>query len=152
MTAKRNKATGLGFETIFELQARQRGLYAEKNLLSARFLPTKKLIAVKSRLDFNLMTNTGKAAFVDLKSFVGESFTYSSIEPHQLGQALNYESRGFPSGFVVWFRKTNAVVFFSARTIQQAGPGNSFDATKGKILGQFESFNAGLIFLGEGVH
>lgn len=143
-----NRLNGSGFEAILERQARARGLLAVKMGLSARMIGFKKVLAVKSHLDFEIVRRDGRVAKIDAKCY-SDSFRYSEIRPHQLEKALLYESWGIPAGLVVWFRKPDQVSYFSARTLARIGPGHSFRPGQGLALGHLSSFDLGLIFKAE---
>lgn len=108
-----NRANGAGFEKIFEFQARRQGFLVVRNELSARFIGPKKLIPVKSNLDWTLIRRDGAVAIIDTKCFA-DRFSPSQIDPTQLNRALAYEAFSLPSGFVVWHRKPDKVIYYSA--------------------------------------
>lgn len=129
------------FEKLFIRQAQRNGLLAIKNHLSAKHGWKGRLILIKSELDFKLITQSGRVGFFDCKSFAGEKFTYSMIDPDQMQRAITYVEWNVPAGFVIWFRKYNRVVFFSVATIANKGPGTSFGPRDGDLLGRYEEFN-----------
>lgn len=137
----RNQAQGAAFEAAFEMEAKRADLLPVRNGQKVRWLRNGQMVAIKSNLDWTLLAREGLVAFVDTKSYQGKFFTYSALDNHQLALACDYSERGFLSGFVVMFRATQAVVFYSAPQIQQAGPRSRFGAAEGLVLGHLYAFD-----------
>lgn len=141
----KNKGEGDAFEEVFEIQARLSGLFYEKNHLTAIYIPNKPPLIKKSELDYKLISQRGVIGFFDCKSFLAPFFTYSDINPFQLKRATHYNDWFVPSGFVVWLREVNRVVFYSGHLITQRGPRSRFTYLDGLTLGPFERFNLKLV-------
>lgn len=141
MGTAENQQEGKLFEELFTKQAQRAGFLVQKNLLSAKFTWGGRTQLVKSQLDFTLADQTGKVGFFDTKSYGKDFFTFSDLDPKQVERALLYNEWSIPSGFVVWFRPSNRVVFFSGRLITQRGSRSRFQSLDGVSLGSFERFD-----------
>lgn len=94
---------------------------------------------VKTPFDF-LITANGLSAVVDCKTIDGRTMSYSFIKDHQLDALLN-AGRSINSGYIVWFREVDAVVFFSAFRMNKLKEGQSLDFVDGLQLGSVSEFN-----------
>ena len=141
----KNQAEGKGFEDIFERQGRSCGLLIIKQPLACRPIGGGKLIPMKSDLDFKVISRLGDVAYIDTKSFTGDYFTYSDLNPKQVERACLYNEWNVPSGFVVWLRGANQVVYYPGHWVRTAGPRSRFAATTGVLLGNIQKFNLELV-------
>lgn len=144
-THEQNRLEGKSFEEIIKSQGHRCGLLVKPNKLTAKFIPGGRTLLEKSNLDFMLANQMGKVGFFDAKSFAGSSFGFSDINEHQLEKAVLYNEYRIPAGFLVFFRAEKAVSFFSGKHIQKSGPGTSMKFGEGIYLGQFWSFDLGLV-------
>jgi hypothetical protein len=136
---------GKDFEKIFERLALYAGLLPRKNHTACIRTKTGYRV-VESQLDYRVFARDGRVGYFDLKTFAGDRFAYSDIEPHQVTQAAVCNDWRVPSGFLVWYRGPNLVSLFSGHQIAQAGPGSGFSPGDGLALGKLESMNLGLLF------
>jgi hypothetical protein len=136
-----NKQTGSAFEDLFFKQAQRNGLLVIKNYISAQYTYKGRLQAVPSDLDFKLISQLGQVGYFDAKTYQEDHFVYSQLEEHQLARAVLYNNWSVQSGFVVWLRKVNLVVFFSGHVIARKGPGSRFKFEDGLVLGRWENFD-----------
>lgn len=136
-----NRDNGKAFETLFVKQAKFNGLLALKNPLAAQYTYNGRLQPLPGDLDFKLIDHQGNIGYFDCKSFDGESFSYSALKEHQIERAVLYNEWCVPAGFVVCFRASRQVVYFTGIQIKEKGPGNSFEATDGRFIGHFENFD-----------
>lgn len=139
-TGPLNRAYGETFEKIFIRQAKSNGLYAKKNPTGC-ITTHNRIIRIKSDLDFRLTNKQGRTAFVDTKCFDEDFFTYAQIKEKQLNQAVTNNHWNTPSGFVVWFRKSSQIQFYSGLTISLNGPRTRFDESNGLPLGIYSNFD-----------
>lgn len=130
---------------MFKKRSQSAGLLAIKNDLSARYTFNGRIKVVKSNLDYTLINQEGKVGYFDCKSFLSDYFTYSTIDPHQIDLSIKYERWRVPSGFIVWFRQTNKIVWFKGLDIQRKGPGSRFTAQDGILLGSIEMFDLNIL-------
>ena len=129
------------FELVFERQARRLGLLPIKNHLTCKFVPNRRPLILKSELDYKLVEKkTGRIGYFDCKSYGKDFFTYSELDPEQVKRAALYEEWNVPSGFVVFFRPTSTVRFFTASYVLKKGPGNRFSVNEGVGLGRWDNF------------
>lgn len=141
MGADENRQEGKIFEDIFVRQAMRNGLLPIKNYLSAKHTYNGRVQVMKSELDFTLINQEGHVAFVDCKSFGNDYFTYSQLDRKQVERAMTYNHWKVPSGFVVYFRPVNRIVYFTGGHIEMLGAGARFTALGGVQLGSFQNFD-----------
>ena len=141
----KNRAEGNAFEKLFLLQSRRNGLLATKNNLTAKYLPTGRLLVEKSELDYRLVNQAGRVGYFDCKSFAESHFTYSTIDVEQIKRAATHNFWSVPAGFVIWFRAVDVVAFFSGRQIEKEGPRSRFEFNHGLKLGKFHEFDLRLL-------
>lgn len=141
-SANSNRLEGKFFEELFKKRAQMNGLLARKNHLTAIVTGFNgRVNVVKSELDFTLINQDGRCGFFDCKSFGGDRFSHSFLNPKQIERAVLYNDWNVPSGFVFYFRKTNQIVFYSGKHIESVGPKNSFGPEDGQLLGRAELFD-----------
>lgn len=102
-----------------------------------------RVVKTKSPFDFIIGQN-GKNAAIDCKTVQGKSFAYSSIDNSQL-KWLSYTSNTMVSGYVVWFRETDDVVFFNHKLLAGLKKRESLKYCEGLALGSISRFNPTLI-------
>ncbi len=141
MTANDNRAAGASFEELFRRQCLLAGLWAEKNHLKAQRMWNGRLQAMPSNLDFTVIDRKGRVGFFDAKNFDSEHFTFSEISGHQVELAARYNEWGVAAGFVVLFRPTDSVLFYSGRHVKTLGPGTRFTGRDGVWLGTWPTFD-----------
>ncbi len=141
-----NKRTGSSFEDVFFRQAQLQGFLILQNHQEARFTYNGRLQPIKGELDFKMIKN-GVTGFFDCKSFASDKFSFSAIEEHQAERSKLYNEWNVPSGFIVYFRQSNAVCFFSGTVINKKGPGSSFSQSDGLLLGSIFEFRLDGLFL-----
>ncbi len=136
-----NRDQGASFEDVFYKQAQLQGFLILKNHTTCRFIPGGRAIVIREgELDFKLITNEGRTGFFDCKCFQGDSFTYSMLDEKQIERSLLYSEWNIPSGFIVYFMKTNKVYLFRGDHIYGKGPRSRFDHADGKLLGTIFQF------------
>jgi hypothetical protein len=144
-----NREEGLAFENLFEKQCQLQGFYAERNYYTAKRGFKGRPIIVHSNLDFTVIDpSNGRTGFFDCKSFQGSYFTYSTISDagrseHQIERSKRYNEMHVRSGFVVFLREINAVMFYRGSVIQK---GYRFDTHSGEYLGTWDSLRIKPIF------
>jgi hypothetical protein len=140
-----NKRAGTSFEDIFSRQAQLQGFLVMPNHTPCRFIPGGRAIPIKGELDFKLIDQSGRVGFFDCKSFQEDFFTYSDLDEKQIERAVLYNEWSVPSGFVVYFRKTNQVYFYNGHVIDLKGPRERFDKSDGISLGTIFKFRPSII-------
>ncbi len=136
------KQVGDTFEPALEIRCRQHGIGFQKipnGCRRAYIRGRLTLIPCRTPFDF-IICKDFRSATIDCKTIVGNTFTYSMCDPRQV-TTLSEMGEHIPSGYVVWFRESDRIVFFShiiLRALQQRG---SLSDTSGLYLGQIDSFN-----------
>lgn len=139
------RVEGKSFEEVLTYHGKRHGLLVIQNKLTAKYMGGGRIQVEKSNLDFMISDNLGNVGFVDAKSFKDDSFSYSEISPHQIERADLYNCYKIPAGFVVFFRSTKNVYFFSGMQIKLSGPKNSFRPGNGLLLGPWHDFDLKLV-------
>jgi len=143
--AEKSRSVGKSFEDIFKRQAQIQGVFIEKNPTACKLGWNGRPVVIEGELDWKLILK-GITGFFDTKTFDKPKFTYSSIKEHQIERAALYDELGVPSGFVVWFREINKVVFYKGAVIKAGGARTSFTPADGKILGSWFDFSIKELF------
>ncbi len=145
LRGRNNQAIGKGFEKIFIKQAHLNGLLCINHPIGCFTTRTKVIIRTRSDLDFEIIEKPGLLAKVDTKCFDKDYFTLSEIDGRQLELSIRYMQWGIESGFVVWFRPSGQVSYFSASIILHNGPRFRFTSEVGLSLGIISNFDLKLI-------
>lgn len=133
----RAKREGDAFQQFFFNACRAAGIYAiqfpegcKRVMRNGRHA----LIQVKTPFDF-ILVGRGTSAYVDTKSIAAETVTYSFLTPHQVQVLGDVEARGLKAGYVVHFKLTNMVYFFSAKLLLSLRSRESLKPEQGEPLG-----------------
>jgi len=109
--------SGKQFEVLFEKIAFMRGFYPVRipdGVQITRGRPIRGYLPgfrVKAPFDFILDHEELGTAFLDLKTIATKKFPAALIKPHQI-RILEKLSFNHISGFLVWYRKADRIVFF----------------------------------------
>lgn len=139
--SKKNRDNGKSFEEIFIKQARLNGLLVIKNYLTCRFVNAGQIQIIKGELDFKVANQNGRVGYFDAKSYAADHFVFSALDEHQVKRSVVYNDYRIPSGFIVYFRPSNKIVFYDGKTIHSKGPRSRFEARDGLMLGGLEQFD-----------
>jgi penicillin-binding protein-related factor A (putative recombinase) len=101
--------------------------------------------AARAPCDY-LLAYQGRAALIDTKTYDCDSLDHSRLEAHQVMALKNMHDHGLIAGYVVWFRKINKVVFFSANILCTIKEDQALKPESGKLLGPIESMNLRSLF------
>jgi penicillin-binding protein-related factor A (putative recombinase) len=93
-----------------------------------------------------MLAKDHRAAFVDAKSTSKTNFTYSDVTDHQVRILREIESQRFPAGYLVHFRQTGRVVFFSASELLALKPRESLSDRDGLCIGTINTLSLVTIF------
>jgi len=101
---------------------------------------------VKSPFDFILQKPGGKNIFFDAKSKEGDKISYSNFFSNestasQVLTLLESENFGQKSGFMVWFRGADKIVFILASDVATMKPRTSFSRYDGIKLGSLNNLD-----------
>ena len=144
---KKSYDAGKTFEDWFKSVCEMRGLVCVRIPNGCRTIVKAgrpRLVRCKTPFDW-LISMKGRSACVDTKTFDRHFINYSDIDPDQL-KALTETGASIPSGYVVWFRTINLVVFFSFDILGSIGKGESLQPEQGLILGTEANFKPAEIF------
>lgn len=94
---------------------------------------------VKTPFDY-MITKDGWTACIDCKTVDANTFSHSSIDPDQL-RSLVETGKSVPSGYLVWFRKSDKVTFFNHKKLYEINRGESLKPEDGHFLGDIRTFN-----------
>lgn len=110
----KQKAFGDLFEDLFfNLCARIPGMAITRFPDGCRVVGKNKLIRVKTPCDW-ILTYGGMTALIDTKTTENDSFPHGMIEKHQVMEMLKHSQAGARSGYVIWMRKTDDIIFCSS--------------------------------------
>jgi hypothetical protein len=108
--------SGKQFEVLFDKLALMRGFYPIRipnGFQITQQFPLKGFL-IKSPFDYILEHNDHGIAFLDLKTIATKKFPTALIKPHQIKILDRLGSKNV-AGFLVWYRKVDLVVFFTAK-------------------------------------
>jgi hypothetical protein len=128
------KASGKLFEQMLSVYCRKNGIKFEQLPSGCRWVG-KMAIPAKSPFDF-IMSKNGVAVVFDAKSLAATTFTRSACKPHQIESLHGFEMSGLTSGFIVWLRDLDEVVFFKASQLKDLPPRCSLKICDGIPLGK----------------
>jgi penicillin-binding protein-related factor A (putative recombinase) len=110
----KSQAFGSLFEDLFSLRCRSiPGMATTRFPDGCRVVGKNTMIRVKTPCDW-VLTFGGVTALIDTKTVAGDAFPFSMIQKHQVIEMLNHQVNGARAGYVIWFRKSDDVLFCSA--------------------------------------
>ena len=87
---------------------------------------------------------------IDTKATESDAFPFSKICDHQVEEMFKHAVLGGKSGYVIWFRKTDDVAFFSSMLLMSLlAKRGSLKVSSGDnvhYLGKFQNFKPEMIF------
>lgn len=146
----KQKAFGDLFEELFFLSCqRVQGMAISRFPDGCKVVGGNKIIRVKTMCDW-ILTYGGVTALIDTKTTADDSFPFSKIEPHQVDEMLRHSQSGAKSGYVIWLRKSDDVLFCSSLMLSgllgQRGSIRSPHNGGSHFLGKSEMFRPKMIF------
>lgn len=140
---------GKQFEEIFRLAALRQGFLPIQMPLGAK-RAGKRLIQIKTPFDFQLLHKLSElysvTVFIDCKSYNKNMISYSDLTDHQICSLATIERYGFTAGYLIWFRRENAVCFCRASMLRKLEPGKSIHGRDMIYLGTISEFYLGRLF------
>jgi penicillin-binding protein-related factor A (putative recombinase) len=94
----------------------------------------------KSPFDF-IVAKRGLSACIDTKTIDSGNFSYSMIKLHQVISLINLHDELIPSGYLVWFRDIDQMVFFDAKKLYHLKRRESLKPEDGLMLGTKGNFS-----------
>lgn len=140
-----NRIQGVQFEKILEKHCNQQGVLFIKLPIGAKPIGRGRWIRQTSPFDYVLL-HEGSAVFLDCKSLDSKTISYSTLTEHQITSLSAIREHGSLSGYMVWFRPINQVVFFEVKTLLGLKPRQSLSPQDGIYLGRFENIALGTLF------
>lgn len=134
---KKAKDAGNYFESIFEFNCENQKISYVKIPTGSKIVRSRgRIIPVNIKTPFDyVIGKNGKAAFLDCKTIESGNFSYSMIVPHQLESLVKFENEGFKSGYLIFYRDVNKVVFFNSSQLSKLSKRQSIDINSGMIIG-----------------
>jgi len=146
---KIQKSFGDMFEEVFHLTCRRvPGMAITRFPDGCKVVGTNQIVRVKTPCDW-ILTYGGVTAMLDTKTTETDSFPFSKISSHQVSEMFKHSMAGGCSGYVIWFRKTDDVVFVNSLFLMGLiGKVGSIRTTQdhSNYLGKLEDFKAEMIF------
>lgn len=143
LEAKRN---GEEFENLIKYNARKHGVVITQIPSGCRWVSGVRAVAVPTDFDFIGWKN-GRAIAFDAKSTNGNTFTKSMIKQHQAVKLYEIErDSNSMTGYLVWFKLKNEIVFFTASQLYNLKPRTSLKVTDGLRVGSAPTFDIGSLF------
>lgn len=146
-----NKREGAQFEAQFAARCGVDGLKALKNPLAFKYLKGGRIQPIRCDLDYRVLRQDGRVAFIDTKCFDAAHFTYGMLETHQIQRAICYAAWQVPAGFVVYLKGCQKIVYYTGATIGTLGPRTRFTVSHGHVLGVPYDFDTSGIFRAHGL-
>lgn len=142
------KIQGSNWESRFDAECKYHGVDVMK-LGSDKWTPSG--FKAKKGLPDRLLYFEDQISLIDLKSFKDQiSIRYSDIDQNQVEELLKCESHGHRAGYLCYFMKMDAVVFFSANQLSEITHNHSLMGLDGEYIGTFKEFNIGNLFIKAG--
>lgn len=146
----RQRLEGLSWEEYAVLKAHQQGILTLSMGLRCRIVGFRNgrpnLVLEKSHFDFVFVDQWGTVVFLDCKSFDSDRITYSQLTRHQIETLEALEHHKARSGYLIHFRKIDAIVFFDASKLRGIKPRESLLADQGQYLGTWQDVALGGLF------
>ena len=138
-------AEGKGFESAFRVMANLCGLKVLKVPEMGRWMGPQAFKPIPGWSDFMLVSQTGHTAFVDCKTTIETSFSYSKINQDQVAF---FQQVGdlCPAGYIINFVPFSMIVFIDWRKLQEVRPGESLSPADGLDLGRVPNIKVNDIF------
>lgn len=136
------KRIGNSFESVFKNQALRQGWSVVRIPDGCLRINKNKIIPIKSPFDF-VIGKDGVSVFLDCKTVEGDSFSFSKINPNQLKHLLFLHESKLQAGYLIYFRKSNRVLFSRAIDLVMVSKNESIKDS-GIPLGCISDFNLDL--------
>jgi len=140
------KKEGKGFESAFQTRCLVKGVSIIRIPDGRVQISQYQSYPCKTPFDYIISFNN-KTVVLDCKSVAEKSFPHSKIKSHQLDalRALN-EMGGLMTGYLIYFRPLNKIVFFEQMVLSKLYPGHSLLPEDGYNLGGIFEFNPRRLF------
>lgn len=104
-----------------------------------------KLLPMQTPFDYILAKN-GKTIFLDCKTIEDSNFSFSKLTTHQVDSLFSLEKKEVLSGYLIYYRKVNKIIFYKASVLKKLKPRESLKEQDGLVLGNNQSIDLDLLF------
>lgn len=130
------QSAGKAFESAFETICAQNNFTCIRIPNSCRTISRAPwLVRIKSPFDY-VIVHQGFSVFLDLKSTISQSFSYSNCDQDQI-KTLFMARKDAVSGYLVHYTSINKIVFYDAKVLAPLAPRSSLGHYEGIQLGTF---------------
>lgn len=137
-SALKAKKHGDYFENLLMFFATHSGFRFLKIPSGCKYLPTGKMVSVKTPFDF-IIANDIHTVFIDAKSTEKDRFYYSDIDQDQVRCLDKVKNKNNFAGYIINFSGT--VSFVSVEILKHVMPGTGITKEDGIILGDTKKFD-----------
>jgi penicillin-binding protein-related factor A (putative recombinase) len=144
LRGKKANKVGKDFEQVIINYCHREGMAVKKTDAPMRQAGGK-IWRERAGVDF-VLGFQGVAVFLDAKSVDSDRISFSFLKPHQLQDLSYWQSNGFTSGLLVYFRQINMISFIPICDLLKLSPGQSIKAEQTTNLGSYFDFQLGRLF------
>lgn len=134
----KSKKHGDFFENLLMFFAHHSNFTFIKLPSGCKYLPTGKMVAVKSPFDF-ILTNNEHTLFIDAKMVSRDHFYYSDIDQDQVRCLTKVKNKNNYSGYIIDFN--GEVSFVPVEKLREVKPGTGITKDDGVYLGTIKQFD-----------
>lgn len=116
MAGRKAQANGAAFEALFLRACSFHAIVCTRIPDGCKQLPNNRLIRIKTPFDWVLSHNQN-VALIDTKSNETSRFPHSLIDPAQALTLVRHHKEGTTSGYIVWLKKTDSLLFIPANIL-----------------------------------
>lgn len=141
------QSQGSQFEALLESAALAEGFVSIRIPDGCRQLGPHKIQRVKTPFDFVFVKSPEQTIYADAKTTSSKTFNYAAITEHQIYILNKLEKKGVKSGYIIYFREIDKIIFFSSEQLKSLAPRESLKPENGILLGSRFGLRLGNIFL-----
>ena len=116
IAGRKAQHSGAAFEAMFLNACTFQGIVCTRIPDGCKQLPNNKLIRQKTPFDWVISIDSD-TALIDTKSIDNHRFPHSLIDPAQALKLVRHDHKGTPSGYCVWLKKADALIYIPARLL-----------------------------------
>ncbi len=146
---KKAQSFGDGFEKHFDLMAKMQCVLVIEFPKVGGFRVARNVNLIPKKMPFDrVIIHQGISVYLDLKTLDADRINRSDLREHQVLTLESIERFGETAGYLIWFRKPNAVCFCKASELFKLHSRElaSIKAEEMIILGSIEDFKLGRLF------
>lgn len=146
LAGRKAQRYGQMFENLFRSNLTRARLAFDRMPDGCRVVGRGRLIRVKTPFDW-IVTEGGRTAVLDTKTFDEHRLMPHMIEEHQLRALEKHARAGAVAGYVIWFRPCDLVVFADASQLYEIfESGEGVHASEIPLIGSSRKFDPRQIF------